>query len=623
MAEGAVARAGTFASAAAGPLAGAILVLQADGLGGVVKVPGDVVTYMALTGLTLGCLTLPLTLWLARRVPLPGLIAVSAGLTTLTLAIAGLAPAAPVFATATMAAGVLAGPLLLLPRALTVRLHGLDAFAWWHAAALAGLAAAALLVVTRSHDPGGTLAIAGLAGAVLGTAAICAAAPVERGEALAGLRETVSLVTRALAGYATAGFAIAVCVTAGLHLMVFRWSVLASDAVARLAWATLGAVAVVIAFRHATRDVRTAPWLLLAAATAPVLMATAPGANIQAIGFAVALAAGCLAVAVLDTQVLSTMPARRRPAAAALTAAAAGVGGLIGWGVVASLRSLTGEGTALTLTALPVVAGALLTLLVDADPDHPDGEGGDPVAPALVEVRGLSVHHESASLHRVSLRVEAGETVALFGGGAQTMLTALAGHLRPAGGAAFFAGTDLGQIPVEQRAMLALCHLIGPSPQVQDERTVTGHLRGHARMLGRAEPDRTAEAILEIFPILRERGAELVAGLSESDRRLLGLAEAVIARPRLLLVDAISPGLAPEAVDGALAVVRRLAAEGTAVLLTDPRIPIALALAQRAYVLDRGRVIAELNAPTAEEVHLLLRPGRRKHGKPVQGGRAW
>ena len=461
----AIACAGALAGASSGPLAGATVLFLADALGGVVKVPGDVVTSMAVTGLVLACLVLPLTLWLSRRLPIPGLVAVSGGLGALALAMGGLMPTGPVFASATMLAGVLAGPALVLPRALAARLPGRDAFAWWQAAALTGLVLAACVAVTCSGSPGQALALAGLAAAVLGVAAICAPSACERGESPTGFREAVADVRSALAGYATAGLAVGATVMAGLHLMVFRWNLVGDDAVERLAWAALGAAVLVVACRHLARSPQTAPWLLLASATAPVLVATAPGPVTQAAGFAVAPAAACLAVAALDAAVLGTLPFARRPAAAALTTGDAVLGGLVGWGGAALLRPHTGEGSALTVMTFPIIAGALLTLRAGGSGDEPE-ESARAAVPVLVEVRDLSVRHESATVDRVRLHVEAGEIVALFGGGARVLLTALAGHVTPSRGVALLAGTDLGAIPAERRAVLGLCHLVGPSPPV-------------------------------------------------------------------------------------------------------------------------------------------------------------
>ncbi|MEU5882475.1 hypothetical protein [Spirillospora sp. NPDC047279] len=541
-------RAATLGAAASAPLAGATVLLLPDALGGVVKVPGDVVLYIALTGLLLACAGAPLTLWLARRAPLPGLVAVSGAAAAGLVAVAGLVPAVPVFATCLMLAGIVAGPSLVLARALAARLHDADAFARWQAAALAGLAGAAWLAATRSGAASGALVIAGAGGAVLALLALRAGrAPARRGDA----PETPVRVAPSLPAYAAAGLAVAVPVQSGLHLMEFRWNVIGEDAVRRLAWAGLGALLLVLVFRRAGRSVRTVPWSLLMASAAPVLMATAPGPETQAAGFAVALAAAGLAVAALDTALFAALPPERHAAAATATAVTGVAGGLAGWGGVLLLGSVTGTGTALTLACFPLVAAALLALRLR-----------DPAA--------------------FTLRVDAGDTVAVFGDGSRTFLTSLPGHL------------------------------VDAAPMAENGQTVIGRLDDVARRQGRPEPERTAERVLEVFPQLRSRRGEPLSALPGSGRRLLRLAEALIERPPVVLVDGVAPGLEPEDADGVATVLRRLAETGSAVVVAEPRIPLALTLARRAVVLRRGRVTAELTDPSAGEVDRLMRSGGPK-----------
>ncbi|SEG54653.1 branched-chain amino acid transport system ATP-binding protein [Thermomonospora echinospora] len=600
----AVTRAGLLGTAAAGPLAGATVLLLADALGGVVKVPGEVVTYMALTGLALACAGLAPALWLARRLPPSGLVAVTGALAALAVALAGLVPAAPVFATAVMVAGALAGPLLTVPRAQAARTPG--APAWWQAAALAGTAAAAWLATAWSAAPGTALVFAGVVAAVLAVTAIVV--PDGAHAETAKVRDAARArdVRAALPVYTLVGWAIGAPVMGGLHLLTFRWNLVGEEPVQHLAWALLPAVALVAAGRRAARTVQTAPWLLLAAAAAPMLMATAPGPALLAAGFAVATAAGCLAAAALDSAVLHPLPDDRRPAAAGLTAVAAVFGGLAGVGCAAGLRGVLAEGSALTLTAVPPVLGALLALRVRG-PQLPAAE------PAFLEVRALSVRRGPAPLRKVALRVAAGECVALFGPGSRTLLAALAGHA-PARGKALLGGADLTAFPAGQRTGLGLCHLVGPDPRIPDEQTIAEGLAGHARSLGHADPGAAVRGVLEVFPALRGHGDEPAGKLTGPERGLLALAEALLTRPRLLLVDGLVAG--PYA-DAARTVLRRLAATGTAVVLCEPEVPAALTVADRAYVLGRGRVVAELARPEPDEVHRLL-PGAHSAGGPAR-----
>lgn len=596
----AVARAGLLGTAAAGPLAGGAVLLLSDALGGVVKVPGEVVTYMALTGLALACAVLVPALWLARRLPPHGLVAVTGALAGLAVALAGSVPTAAVFSTAVMAAGLLAGPLLAVPRAQAARTAG--APAWWQAAALAGTAGAAWLAVAWSATPGTALVFAGVVAAVLAVAAIVVPydAPAEMARVRDAARERD--VRAALPVHLLAGWAIGAPVMGGLHLLTFRWNLVGEEPVRHLAWALLPAVVLVVAGRRAAGSAQTVPWLLLAAAAAPMLMATAPGPVPLAAGFAVATAAGCLAFAALDAAVLRPLPDDRRPAAAGLTAMAAVFGGLAGYGCAAGLRGILAEGSALTLTAVPPVLGALLALRVR-------GPRVPAVEPAFLEVRALSVRQGPVPLRQVGLRVAAGECVALFGPGSRTLLAALAGQV-PARGKVVLGGADLTAIPAGQRMSLGLCHLAGPAPRIPDERTIAEGLADHARSLGHAAPESAARAVLDVFPALRGLGGEPAGALAGPERGLLSLAEALLTRPRLLLVDGL---VAEPYADAARAVLRRLAATGTAVVLAEPEAPAALTVACRAYVFDRGRV-AELAKPTPDEVHRLLPVARGAGG---------
>ncbi|MEU8804555.1 ATP-binding cassette domain-containing protein [Spirillospora sp. NPDC048819] len=266
------------------------------------------------------------------------------------------------------------------------------------------------------------------------------------------------------------------------------------------------------------------------------------------------------------------------------------------------------EGSALTLTAVPVALGAVLAARVR----------GPAVEPAFLDVRGLSVRRGPVPLRRITLRADAGECVAVFGAGSRTLLTALAGNV-PARGRVRLGGADLAAVPAGRRMPLGLCHLAGPVPDTNtktntktaaDERTVAGRLAAHAHVLGHADPAASAGAVLEVFPALHRRGADPAGALGPAERELLGLAEALLTRPRLLLVDGVVAGPYGEA---ARTVLRRLAASGTAVVVTGRPVPAVLDLVSRAYVLDRGRVAAELVRPTPDQVLRLL-PGNPDAG---------
>ncbi|MFC9971103.1 ATP-binding cassette domain-containing protein [Spirillospora sp. NPDC127200] len=612
----AVGRAGILACAAAGPLAAGTALLLADALGGVVKMPGDAVVYTAVTALLLAALATPLVLWLARRTSMPGLTAAAGGLAAFAVAVAGLVPIVPVFASAVLLAGLLGAPLLALPRALAEpRLY-----VWWHTAALAGLAAAGYLAASFTGTPGRALVVAGTLAALLAVAAVCGPRtprpPAGERPAVARLRDAWPVARPALVAYAATAMAVAVTLRGGLHLLLFRWDMVGSGPLALLAWAAVPAAALTVAARSLTLSTRPVPWLLLAAATAPVLVATAPASWLVPVAFTVALAAAVLAVAALDTAILKPAPVGLRPALAGLTAAVAVLGGLAGLGAPALFGALTDDASALTLTAVPIALAALAALGPPSPETDALSRGADPPtasddasAPVLLDVRALSAGRGAATVRNVSLTVRAGEAVAVFGPGARTLLSAVAGRLAADRGSVVLGGVDVTAVPAEHRTGLGLVHLV--HADTGNGSSVAESLHAHAVLLGKADPQGCVAAVLEVFPPLRERAHDPADALTGVERRLLALAEALITRPRLLVIDGLSPGLDPAAADVLAATVRRLSAEGTAVLLAEPSIPVALAVCDRTHLLRRGRTAAQLSSPTPEQVHGLLPRGGR------------
>ncbi|MGW5415653.1 ATP-binding cassette domain-containing protein [Actinomadura geliboluensis] len=585
------------ASAAAGPLAGGTVLLLADSLGGVVKVPGDVVTYIALTGLVLACAGVAAVPRLAGRFRAHRVTAAGGALAGIAIAVAGAVPAMPVFATGVMAAGLLASPLLAAPRARAVRSPG--GAARGQAAALAGTAAAAWIATVWSADPGTALLVAGGSAAVLALAA----GAVPDGSVRPVARGAFRDVRAALPVHLLVGWTVGSSLMGGLHLLTFRWNLVGDEPVRYLAWALAAGVVLAVLGRRAAGAAETVPWLLLAGAAAPPLMASAPGPAALAAGFAVAAAAACLATAALDNAMLRPLPETRLLAAAGLTGAAAALGGLAGFACAAALRGVLAEGSALTLTAVPPVIGALLALRV---------RGPEPAPPPFLHVRGLSVPRGTVPLRRAGLTLEAGEIVALSGPGASTLLAALAGAA-PCRGRVRLGGTDLTALDAGQRMRLGLCHLAGPEPRAPGGRPVADGLAAHARDMGHADPGAAARAVLEVFPALRGLGGEPARALSAAQRDLLALAEALLTRPRLLLVDGIAAGPGAAAVH---AVLRRLAATGTAVLVAAPAAPEIRALAHRGYAVGHDRV-TETPVPAAAPAN-----GGRKATAASTGGAA-
>ena len=222
-------------------------------------------------------------------------------------------------------------------------------------------------------------------------------------------------------------------------------------------------------------------------------------------------------------------------------------------------------------------------------PVDPSGNG------SLLVVRELEVSYGPVQiLFGIDLHVADGESVALLGtngAGKSTLLRAVSGLRRPDRGTVTFAGHDITGKPAHVIAALGLAQVPGGAG-VFPSLTVAENLRA-AGWLVRRRPGDLAEGQAEVarlFPVVARRGGQRAGTLSGGEQQMLALAMVLLTRPRLLVVDELSLGLAPEVVGRLLAALRALQDRGVAVLLVDQSINVALAVADRALVLERGQV---------------------------------
>jgi len=210
----------------------------------------------------------------------------------------------------------------------------------------------------------------------------------------------------------------------------------------------------------------------------------------------------------------------------------------------------------------------------------------------MLEVSGLEARYgRIPALQGIDLRVDAGELVALVGAngaGKSTLLRALSG-VQPSSGRIFFEGQEIDKSTAERRVALGLVHA-PEGRQVFGPLCVEDNLGLGAYRRGRRSRARSLERVYALFPVLAERRRHAAGTLSGGQQQMLAMARALMGRPRLLLLDEPSMGLAPLIVEEIFGVVRRLRDQGTTVLLVEQNAKAALAIADRGYVIETGRI---------------------------------
>ncbi|MCC6212894.1 MAG: ABC transporter ATP-binding protein [Burkholderiales bacterium] len=211
----------------------------------------------------------------------------------------------------------------------------------------------------------------------------------------------------------------------------------------------------------------------------------------------------------------------------------------------------------------------------------------------MLELSGIgSRYGRIPALSGIDLKVAEGELVALVGAngaGKSTLLRVISG-VQPATGQILFLGEDIGAVPPEQRVRLGIVQ-VPEGRQVFGPLSVEDNLRLGAYTRGRAERGAELERVYELFPALKERRRQAAGVLSGGQQQMLAMGRGLMAKPRLLLLDEPSMGLAPRLVEEIFARVRVLKAARTTIFLVDQNARAALAVADRGYVLETGRVV--------------------------------
>ncbi|MEA2612678.1 MAG: branched-chain amino acid transport system ATP-binding protein [Chloroflexota bacterium] len=212
----------------------------------------------------------------------------------------------------------------------------------------------------------------------------------------------------------------------------------------------------------------------------------------------------------------------------------------------------------------------------------------------MLELADVHVRYGNVrALQGVSLRVETGELVALIGSngaGKSTTLRTISGLLRPTQGTITFEGADITTAATDRIVRLGISHC-PEGRHIFGSLSVSDNLRlGAVSRSDAGEVAKDLETVFELFPLLKERLGQAGGTLSGGEQQMLAIGRALMSRPRLLLLDEPSLGLAPLMVERIFATIAELKRQGRTILLVEQNVHQALDVADRAYVLETGRM---------------------------------
>ena len=213
----------------------------------------------------------------------------------------------------------------------------------------------------------------------------------------------------------------------------------------------------------------------------------------------------------------------------------------------------------------------------------------------LLDVQNLNVAYGDApALWDVSLHVDAGEIVSVIGpngAGKSTLINTIAGLLRPTGGQVSMDGADISRSAGHEICSHGIA-LVPEGRRLFTNMSVIDNLElGSYQPAARRVHRTTLDEVFTLFPILAERRHQIAGTMSGGQQQMVAIGRALMAKPRLLLMDEPSLGLAPAIVTDMFEIIKTIHARGAAVLLVEQNITKALAIANRAYVIEQGRIV--------------------------------
>jgi branched-chain amino acid transport system ATP-binding protein len=232
-----------------------------------------------------------------------------------------------------------------------------------------------------------------------------------------------------------------------------------------------------------------------------------------------------------------------------------------------------------------------------------------PEGEPLLQVTGLTAGYgKIAVLHGIDMTIRTGEAVALLGpngAGKTTLLRAISGLL-PCTGQVRFDGKDIAGLSPRDIARRGLVHVI-EGHRVFTQLSVADNMLLAGYDLARGERSARVEEALDHFPEIAAKRSDRAGSLSGGQQQMLAVAQGLVRRPKLLMLDEPSAGLSPVLVDRVLAVAARLRTQGTAILLVEQLIEKALRLVDRVYATARGQIVMEAAGDEADLPHRLER----------------
>ena len=216
---------------------------------------------------------------------------------------------------------------------------------------------------------------------------------------------------------------------------------------------------------------------------------------------------------------------------------------------------------------------------------------------AMLEVRDLNVYFGVIqAIKNISFDVDAGEVVALIGAngaGKTTTLHTVTGLLPAASGKITLDGVDLGKVPAHKIVSMGMAH-VPEGRRVFAQLSVYDNLKmGAYTRKDKKEIEASLEMVFESFPRLKERRNQVAGTLSGGEQQMLAMGRALMSKPRIILMDEPSMGLSPLYVTEIFEIIKKIKSEGTTVLLVEQNANMALSVADRAYVLETGKIIMD------------------------------